>query len=115
MAIYGQDVPSLHGVDFHGLELRRDGPALLLRFDLPDYPKHPPQKWAAEFNRVQLRLLALGVRDFKMVGLQRSCRLAVGVVKNDEQIRLLGNGPGMPFEVSADHLLVDGVSAYRAE
>lgn len=115
-AIYGQDVPSLHGVDFHGLELHRDGPTVLFKFDLPEYPKRPPSKWvAAGCDRVQVRLLAVGVQEFKMAGLQRNCRLAVGLTKIDGRIRLLGEGSGMTFDLSADHLLVDGVSAYRSE
>lgn len=115
-AVYGQDIPSLHGVDFHGIDIHRDGPRVLLRFDLPEFPSHPPKKWvAAGFNRVQLRLLAIGVNDFQMVGLQPQCRLALGMTKENGFIRLLADGPGMKIDMSVEHLLVEGVSAYRNE
>lgn len=115
-AIYGNEIPSLHGVDFHGLDLHRDGPRALLRIDLSSYPKQPPKKWAAAgFNRVQLRLLAVGIHGFKMNGLQRNCKLAVGLIKENAMIRILGEGAGMSFELLAEHLTVDGISGYREE
>lgn len=112
-AIYGQEFPSLHDVDFHALDLHRDGPRALLKIDLPEFPKSPPQKWIdAGFNRVQLKLLGVGVHHFKMDGLQRNCKLTLSLFKEDDLIRLSGEGSGMSFDISTEHLLVDGLNPY---
>lgn len=112
-AIYGQEAPLLHGVDFHALDLQRDGPRALLKIDLPEFPKSPPQKWIdAGFNRVQLKLLAVGVHRFKMDGLQRNCKLTLSLFTDGDLIRLSGEGSGMSFDISTEHLLVDGLNPY---
>lgn len=114
-AIYGHKIPSLKEVEFHSLDLHRDGPQALLIVDL-SYPDQPPEKWvAAGFNRTQLRLLAFGVHDFKMDGLQRSGKVDIRVDREDNLIHLLAIGTGMSFNLSAEHLSIDGISAYREE
>lgn len=115
-SIYGCEVPALHCVDFHGLETRRDGPSVLLRFDLADYPHSPPRKWVdAKFNRVQLRLLAIGVNEFKMAGLKSNCSLSIEILKENGSFRILGSDDEFLLEIAARHILIDGINAYRSE
>jgi hypothetical protein len=57
--IFGEQLPSLRGISVHALAFQRDGPSLIMEFDLATYPLRPPRKWSAQnFNtvRVQLRL-----------------------------------------------------------
>lgn len=51
----------LEEVDLHEVALQRDGPRLQLRFDLPRFPDHPPARWHADANAVQVTV------DFWMI------------------------------------------------
>ncbi|MEW5659489.1 Imm50 family immunity protein [Streptomyces cinereoruber] len=68
-SVYGGDVPDLRGLSLHGVEFRREGPSLMLRFDLPSYPAEPPAKWAARgFDTVQVVMGLSGVRTAALDG-----------------------------------------------
>lgn len=115
-AIYGQDMPSLLGINLHGIDIQRDGPRVLLRFDLREYPKQPPKKWKnSGFNRVQLRLLAVGVSELKINGLQSNCILDLNITEEKDTIRLSTDSDAMKIDIAAEHLIIDSVSAYCDE
>ncbi|MGW1009640.1 Imm50 family immunity protein [Streptomyces termitum] len=55
--IYGGRVPDLRGVNLHSIEFNREGPSLLLRFDMPSCPVNPPTKWKEQgLNAVQVTM-----------------------------------------------------------
>lgn len=114
LAIYGEDVPTLDSIDLHEIVLHRDGPRALLRFDLQHFPKCPPKKWvAAKFNRVQLKLLAVGIHQLSISGLQPKCVLNLSVTDSNGLICLHADKGEMKFDIVADNLLIDSVSAYH--
>jgi hypothetical protein len=114
--IYGQDMPSLEGINLHGIDIQRDGPRVLLRFDLREFPKQPPKKWESSgFNRVQLRLLAVGVSELQINGLQSNCILDLNITEEKGTIRLSADSGAMKIDIAAEHLIIDGVSAYCDE
>lgn len=115
IAIYGDNLPTLEGVDLHEVSLHRDGPRVHLRFDLPVFPGQPPKKWsAANFNRVQLRLIAVGVQDLQISGLQSTCVLDLKITKETKMIRLHADNGQMKIDICAEHFIVDSISAYRS-
>ncbi|ATP48305.1 hypothetical protein CR512_02650 [Pseudomonas putida] len=112
-SLYGEDTPLLKGVNLHGIEIQRDGPKVLLRFDLREFPNHPPTKWkTAGFNRIQLRLLAVGVRQLQISGIQSNCMLDLNITKENGIIRLNADNGALKLEITAEHVMIDGVSAY---
>lgn len=56
-SVFGPMVPNLDAVRLRELVLQQDGPTALLRFDLSEFPRAPPLKWAkAGHNTAQVRL-----------------------------------------------------------
>ena len=112
--IYGAELPSLVDIDVHEIVLHRDGPRVLLRFDCQKFPTNPPVKWKlAEYNRLQLTLLAVGIHEISIRGLPSECKLSLNVIENGELIRIQTLEGDMNINILADSLLVDNISAYR--
>lgn len=113
-AIYGEIVPTLERVDLHEIVLHRDGPSALLRFDLAEFPERPPSKWAAsEFNRVQMKLLAVGVKELDISGLQTNCQVDLVISEDDSLIRIRADNGAVHLNIAADEVLINDISAYR--
>ncbi len=113
-AIFGSDLPALDGVSIHEIVLHRDGPRVLLRFDLKAFPARPPAKWvAAGFNRVQVRLLAVGVHGLQITGLQSNIHVDIQISMEGSMIRMHGDNGTFRFDVVTESVIVDGISAYR--
>lgn len=112
--IYGEIIPTLERVDLHEIVLHRDGPMVLLRFDLAEFPERPPSKWAAsEFNRVQMKLLAAGVKELDISGLQTHCLLDLVISEDDSLIRIRADNGAVRLNIAAEEMLINGISAYR--
>ncbi len=115
-AIFGPQVPSLTGVDVHDLLLGRDGPSLIVRFDLPDYPAAPPRKWVdAQANRVQLRLRAVDVRELSVNGIEWATVTVMTLRSEDGGVRLRLTGAGESLDALVGWVYVDSISAYCQE
>lgn len=112
-AIFGTHTPSLTDVEVHDLLLGRDGPSLLVRFDLPDYPAEPPRKWVeAEANRVQLRLRAVEVRALTVNGVGWATATAMTLQPEDGAVRLRLGGADTCLDALVGWVYVDEISAY---
>lgn len=113
-AIYGQVVPTFAHVDLHEVVLNRDGPRVLLRFNLAEFPDKPPPKWvASEFNRVQMKLLVVGVKELDISGLQTNCQLDLVLFREGSLIRIRADNGAVRLNIAADDVLVSDISAYR--
>lgn len=114
--LYPEVDPDLSCVRLHELQLHQDGPRVILRFDLTEFPSAPPPKWrAAQSNIVQVRLMGIGVAAIRIAG---------WAANNLGSMRIERGGSGIDIEFSSaecraiatvEHLRVDSVSAYRAE
>lgn len=112
-AVYSGAVPTLERVSLHEVCLHRDGPSVLLRFDLNKFPVNPPKKWVSQgFNTVQISLRLLGVDDIQFSGWSSNCLIDINLTRTDKRIRLnTSNGPFL-MEVTADLVLLNSISAY---
>ena len=101
-SIYQGVPPQLEGVHIHEVSLNREGPALRVRFDLPDYPDHPPRKWQLQgFNTVQVELLFGGLSSVEINGfsvqpvgdilLTRDGKVHVAISSNETNIRAVAD------------------------
>jgi hypothetical protein len=112
-AIFGTHTPSLTGIEVHDLLLGRDGPSLVVRFDLPDYPADPPRKWVeAEANRVQLRLRAVEVRALTVNGVGWATATTMTLEPEDGGVRLRLDAADTCLDALAGWAYVDEISAY---
>ena len=115
-AIYGPKPPTLEAIDLHEIILHRDGPRMLLRFDLHDFPEHPPKQWtAAGFNRVQMRLLVSGVRKLQITGLQSNMQVDLSINKDGPLVHLHADNGIVRFDLAAESVIVESISGYRDE
>lgn len=62
------DVPDVNPVEIHEVVIRRDGPLLEVRVQLPTFPDHPPARWPEGANTVQVTIDLWGVSDFEQQG-----------------------------------------------
>ena len=62
----------LERVELFEAVLQRDGPRLQLRLELPRFPDHPPARWHAEANAVQVVLDLWGAADLSIQGWESS-------------------------------------------
>ena len=115
-AIYGDEVPSLTCVALHEISLHRDGPRVTLRFDLPEYPVHPPEKWLVnEFNVVQVQLMLIGVEDVSLQGLTRDPRVDLTLERDGQVIKTATQSGSTRLDIRAYAAMITSISAYRAE
>ena len=138
--IFDEHCPSLTNVNLHEVTLHRDGPTLLLRFDLDplEFPADPPKKWVTQrANTVQLRLKALDVRELSIIGVATTMTATVTLtseklaVDDDEAtnlhtthvdapqpqsaIRLRVTGDRCDINCLANFVYVDRISAYKQD
>lgn len=115
-AIFGEEVPSLEAVDLHELIVHRDGPRVILRFDLSTYPSHPPKKWSLQgYNRVQLQLMLVGISHFIVDGWGTNCVVDFDLVREGNVVKLIGSSGPTKIEIVANAALIESISAYRQE
>lgn len=113
-AIFGSELPTLERVDLHEITLHRDGPRVLLRFDLKNFPSHPPKKWSSEgFNRVQIRLVALGIKTLQIDGWQSNITVDLSIIRDDLLVHISADNGAVRFQLGAESIIVEGISAYR--
>ncbi len=106
--------PSLRGVRVLEVDLHQDGPRALIRFDLNEFPEQPPTKWMqSHANKVQVRLMGIGIRDLGVSGWSANNVADIQVLAaGSDGVRFIANGPGFHFNGDFEHLAVDSVSAY---
>jgi Immunity protein 50 len=115
-SIYGNTIPTLNGATLHDIVLSREGPKVCMRLDLVDYPEEAPKKWnAAAFNRVQVSLIALGIRTLTIEGLSSNMRVDLNVGNVGGFIRLNAKSEAFRIDLCAEFLVVEKISAYREE
>jgi hypothetical protein len=103
------------GVRVLEVSLHQDGPRALIRFDLNEFPKQPPAKWMqSRANRVQIRLMGIGVRDMEIRGWSANDVADINVAAaSPDGLRLVAQGEGFYLKGVFEHVAIDGVSAYR--
>lgn len=113
ISIYGNKIPSLQEVDLHEVILNRDGPRIVLRFDLPEFPDSPPKKWLAlGFNRVQVQLMVLNIHELAIENFSTECKCNIIIYPEKDFFSLIINDNGMKINVVGEHLILNEISAY---
>ena len=113
--LYGS-TEGLESVDLHEVVLHRDGPRLVLRFDLPRFPDRPvPPRWSPAANVLQAEVSFWGVADLRLAGWTPGGRgvLAATTAGNENQVTFTSEGVELRANFRTAHL--DGLSAYTNE
>ncbi|MCC3769522.1 Imm50 family immunity protein [Streptomyces sp. UNOC14_S4] len=113
--IYSGRPPELESVRLHEVGLDREGPALRLRFDLPDFPADPPKKWTAlSHDTIQIELLLGGLHGVALEGFGND-PVADIFLWRDGLIKVEVTSAATQIRASGDSLSVSKVSAYSEE
>lgn len=114
-AVYGAHVPSLAGAVLHELRLHRDGPQVIFRIDLPEYPANPPEKWVTQgFTTVQLELVLGGVQNVLVEGLSTDSVVDLELGRAGDHVRTTTSaGSSSVIDVRSRWVSVDRISAYQ--
>jgi hypothetical protein len=113
-AIFGSAIPSLTQVALHEVRLHRDGPRVLLRFDLADFPAEPPRKWVAQrANVVQLELSLIGIESFILSGWSSEPTVDLSISSDGGLVRVAASGGPITLGVDAESAVVTAISAYQ--
>jgi len=65
------------------------------------------------FNRVQVRLLALRAPELLIAGLQPNIQIDLSIKNDGTKVRMSADKGGFRFQLSAESVMVDSISAYR--
>ncbi len=89
-AVYGeQAVPGLGGVTVREIRWHEEGPSVLIRFDLAEYPDAPPRDWReGRFDTAQVELRFLDAAVALDAGRGSSPAAGITVGKGDEAAAL---------------------------
>lgn len=105
--------PSLAQVNLHEVQLNRDGPTVLLRFDLDTFPTNPPPKWRASgFNTVQVRLMGIGMHRFSLSGWGTTQFGPLSILTSARGVEVRFTSGEVTLDACFHVLRIDGVSGY---
>ncbi|MGJ7414467.1 Imm50 family immunity protein [Streptomyces cinereoruber] len=111
--IYDGRVPDLRRLNLHSVEFNREGPSLLLKFDMPSYPENPPAKWKKQgFNVVQVTIGLSGVKNSKLNGFTTSPVVDI-TLRSQGEITLDVDSNSLQIHATAATVYVSSISAYR--
>lgn len=112
--IFTEGLPALRAVRIHTITMDTSGPAVAIRLDLAEFPKAPPKKWVdRKCNRVQITLLAFGVKKLVQQGLDTELIGAISLSRSEGLIRLTLATDTMTLLVESMFLDISSVSAYQ--
>lgn len=115
LSIYGSEPPTLKDVRIEEIRLSPDGPTLRLRFDLPQFPKHPPAKWLrAGMNTVQLEVSFGSLHEISIgrIATDSICDLKL---RKSDVLHFTATSRTVELRGVSDEATILRVSAYAAQ
>lgn len=111
LAVFDGSAPPLNHVELHTVILGRGDVGLV--FDLNDYPKRPPAKWADQgYNTVQLTLVCTHVRDVRLAGWGNQITADIAVDRVEDRVAVGVRSDTVSIALIADIVSVAKVTAY---
>ena len=96
-----------------GIGFQRDGSAVTLRLDLPNFPEHPPKKWVEqEANTVQIKLMLIDIQSLSLSGWGTETAVEFSLERKGELIQAAAMRKNERFEVLARGAFIQKISAY---
>ncbi len=98
----------------HEVRTGQDGPTVLLRFDLNQFPDNPPPKWRARGgNTVQVNLICTDVHKFELHGWTTDNIGELGARRIGSLIDVQFVGDSCQIDAKFGHLQFGDITAYH--
>jgi hypothetical protein len=106
-------VPLLESVQLFEVCMNREGPALCISVELPNFPDHPPSKWHKSYNTAQVKLYFFGVELLVMDGWDTTMRISFSMERSENN-RILVSIEAANFRMSFNCLgfRIDRITGY---
>lgn len=115
-SLFPSSDPPLDAVRLHEIKLHQDGPTVILRFDLNEYPAVPPTKWrAAMSNTVQVCVAGITVRELAIRGWTCNNIGRLVFERGVDTIDVEFDAGGCRVAATFEHVWVNSVTAYHKE
>lgn len=108
--------PEVGYIDLFDVEIKRNGPTVIINFDLIDVlPDKPPIKWGKEFNRCRVGIYCLDVSDLIISGISRNMKAEIKfeIHEGNNRVRITGDNFNIGFKCS--HINLTGPSVYLSK
>jgi hypothetical protein len=115
-AVFGTRVPRLDAVRLHEVILHQDGPTVILRFDLPEFPEPAPVKWnEAGHNTVQVMLALDDVLETRVLGWTKNNvgSLSVSIPSTMGGVLVEFSASGSNLRLVSKFVRIERLTAYR--
>mgnify|MGYP000846212200 FL=1 len=101
---------SIGKVDLFSVKIERDGPSVLIEFDLLEaLPDNPLPRWQSHYNRCRCGLICAGVKTMQISGIATNMEVDVSIQDNS---KLIMKGLGFSLELECIYMHLSGPSVY---
>ena len=116
-SVYGEEEPILMGVCLHEFNLQLNGGILLyLRFDPPNFPSHPPQKWEKnKYDTASIMLQFFGIRAMSVTGAPPVTVGDLFIARSEDLIRLTIKSATFQADVCGEWMRIVSIAGYCKE
>lgn len=110
--VFSYQVP-IDKVDIFNMKLDRDGPKVIIEFDLIGHlPDNPPIKWPKKYNKCRCGINCFGVSDFNCSGLDVNM---LGDINISNGNKVVITGEAFKLSFSSKNIQLIGPSVYYDE
>lgn len=113
-AIYGTTPPSLRNVTLHEVCLHREGPRVMMRFDLADFPDQPPKKWRDHgYDVAQVVVMLIGVWEISLQNWTSNPVVNLAIARENGGIRIHSYESPIHININSETAQISSISAYK--
>lgn len=108
--------PVINEIDIFDIDIKRDGPTVIIAFDLVNsLPDNPPKKWGKIFNRCRAGLYCFGVHSLNISGIKTDMIAKIDIkISKDENILIIKNSD-INIEITCSYISFTGPSVYISQ
>lgn len=107
--------PKIGNIDIFDIEIKRDGPTVIVSFDLIDIlPDNAPIKWGRDFNRCRMGICCFGVSGLSITGLATNVIANIDFKIIDDITNVIITSDSLNMSLSCSDITVTGPSVYKS-
>lgn len=107
--------PKIGAIDLFEIDIKRDGPTVIVNFDLVDVlPDNPPIKWGKDFNRCRMGIYCLGVSELSITGLAKNIIAKIDFKMVGQMTHIVISSDVFKMNITCSNVSVTGPSVYKS-